>query len=71
VSERNCLVVEGGIDEWAAAISRLVRESDFRIRIGHSAAETISERWTIDHAADAMIAGLRLGAFAMEGRSAA
>ena len=70
VSEHNCLVVDGEASDWAAAISRLVHDPDLRRRIGDAAAVTIRERWTIDHAADAMIAGLSLGASAIQRRVA-
>ena len=71
VPEHNCVVVKGGAEEWARAISRLVADPDLRFRLGDRARETIRERWTIDHAADAMIAGFRLGALAAAERSVA
>ena len=60
VSESNCLVIDGGPDDWAAAIGRLVGDSKLRARLGAAAAETISSRWTLEHAASAMVAGFRL-----------
>jgi glycosyltransferase involved in cell wall biosynthesis len=62
VHEYNCLVVPGyEAAAWANATSRLVRDSNLRSALGFAAARTIRNRWTIDHAADAMLAGLRLG----------
>lgn len=61
VPDRNCLVVEtDDADAWAAAIRRLVGEPMLRRSLGERAAATIRNRWTIEHAADAMAAGLRL-----------
>ena len=59
-TERNCLVVEGGRHEWATAIERLVGDSELRSRLGAAAARTIRDRWTLEHAASAMLAGFRL-----------
>ena len=59
-------MVDGEASDWAAAIFKLVHDPALRRRIGDSAAETIRERWTIDHAADAMIVGLSLGASAVQ-----
>ena len=44
VTERNCLVVDGGRDEWATAIERLVGDSELRSRLGAAAARTIRDR---------------------------
>jgi glycosyltransferase involved in cell wall biosynthesis len=60
VSESNCLVVDGGPEDWATAIGRLVGDSELRVRVGAAAAETIHSRWTLEHAASAMLAGFRL-----------
>jgi glycosyltransferase involved in cell wall biosynthesis len=60
ISECNCLVVDGDAEAWADAIERLVEDRNLRERIGTEAAETIRCRWTIEHAADAMLAGFRL-----------
>lgn len=62
VHEHNCLAL--GAHEpraWAAAIERLVVDHDLRVELGAAAADTIRRRWTIDHACEAMFAGLRLG----------
>jgi glycosyltransferase involved in cell wall biosynthesis len=58
----NSIVVPGyKAAAWEHAISRLAEDSDLRRTLGSAAARTIHNRWTIDHAADAMVAGLRLG----------
>ena len=45
---------------WAKAIARLVEDAKLRLRLGQAAAATISARWTLAHAASAMLAGFRL-----------
>lgn len=63
VPESNCLVVEGhDAASWSAAIDRICTDHELRRRLGESAGRTVRGRWTLDHAADAMVAGLRLGA---------
>jgi len=65
VAERSGLVVEGHDPQaWADAIRRLVEDADLRAALGEAGRRTIQRRWTIDHAVDAMIAGLRLGVLA-------
>jgi glycosyltransferase involved in cell wall biosynthesis len=65
VHNHNCLVVEGHEPEvWAAAVSRLVNDHSLRAALGTAAAGMIRSRWSIEHAADAMLAGLRLGLLA-------
>lgn len=62
VHEHNCLVVEGHDPrDWARAIERLVRDDHLRRTVGERAARTIRSRWTVEHAVDGMLAGLRLG----------
>lgn len=62
VNEQNCLVTETHDPAvWAEHLTRLVRDEDLRRRLGEHARGTIVRRWTIGHAADAMLAGLRLG----------
>jgi glycosyltransferase involved in cell wall biosynthesis len=62
VPEVNCLLVEGHTPgTWAEAIKRLCRDSPLRETLATEAAATIAARWTMSHAVDAMIAGLRLG----------
>jgi glycosyltransferase involved in cell wall biosynthesis len=62
VPDANSLVL-GSADPaaWAKALSTLVENSDLRESLGAGAERTIDNRWTLEHAADAMIAGLRLG----------
>lgn len=62
VSGRNCLLVDPADDlhAWASAIGRLVADHDLRRALGSSAAKTIASRWTIEHSAEALWAGLRL-----------
>jgi D-inositol-3-phosphate glycosyltransferase len=65
VHDHNCLVVESHEPEvWAAAVSRLVNDPTLRSALGTTAARVIRSRWSIEHAADAMLAGLRLGVLA-------
>jgi glycosyltransferase involved in cell wall biosynthesis len=62
VSGVNSLIVAADdVDEWASALSRVVENQQLRLSLGAAAARTIRSRWTIDHAADAMLAGIRLG----------
>jgi glycosyltransferase involved in cell wall biosynthesis len=61
VHRRNALVV--GPEEpraWGAALREVVERPRLRRSLGEAARRTILRRWTIAHAADAMIAGLRL-----------
>ena len=68
VDERNCLLVRRpDAAAWAHAIERVVRDAHLRSTLGAAARETIRSRWTIEHAADAMIAGFRLGILAGQG----
>jgi glycosyltransferase involved in cell wall biosynthesis len=63
VSGVNSLIVAvDDVDEWASALSRVIENHELRLSLGAAAARTIRSRWTIDHAADAMLAGIRLGA---------
>ena len=58
----NAVIVDGhDAATWAAAIARVVGDAELRARLGEAAARSIGSRWTIAHAADAMVAGLRLG----------
>jgi glycosyltransferase involved in cell wall biosynthesis len=62
VSGHNCLVIDGHEPEaWAEALSLLVEDHELRVSLGAAGANTVRRRWTIDHAADAMLAGFRLG----------
>jgi glycosyltransferase involved in cell wall biosynthesis len=63
VDGRNCLLVAThDPNRWGAAIARVAEDSRLRRRLGERARWTIRSRWTIDHAAEAMIAGLALAA---------
>ncbi len=58
----NSVVLEGtDTQPWAEAVETLVRDTHLRERLGEAASRTISRRWTIEHSADAFVAGLRLG----------
>lgn len=62
VPQKNCLVVEShDPHDWANALSIVVADHELRLALGGAAARTIQNRWTMDHSADALIAGLRLG----------
>ena len=56
------MVEEHTPDAWAAALRRLIEDAALRRTLGEAARATVQRRWTMDHAADAMIAGLTLGA---------
>ena len=62
VADRNALVV-GRHDPatWAEAIARVIANPERSADLGAVAAATIRHRWTLEHAAEAMIAGFRLG----------
>jgi glycosyltransferase involved in cell wall biosynthesis len=63
VPNRNCLLVERHTPEaWAASLRLLIEDAALRRTLGEAARTTVERRWTMDHATDAMIAGLRLGA---------
>ena len=47
-------------DAWAGAIAALAEDARRRVALGDEGALTIRRRWTIAHAVDAMVAGLRL-----------
>jgi len=71
VAQRNSLVVDGHDPQpWADAIRRLVVDAPLRAALGEAGRRTIAGRWTIDHAIDAMVAGLRLGVLTRTGRGA-
>jgi glycosyltransferase involved in cell wall biosynthesis len=48
--------------DWACALTRLVDDDALRFSLGAAAARAVHDRWTIEHAADAMLAGFRLAA---------
>ena len=67
VSGSNCLVIDGHRpQDWADALERLIREHDLRRSLAARGRATITRRWTMEHSADAMIAGLRLGLLTRE-----
>jgi glycosyltransferase involved in cell wall biosynthesis len=58
----NCLVIRGHDRErWADAFAEVASDPRFRRELAARARLTIARRWTLEHAADAMVAGLRLG----------
>ena len=67
LSGRNCLVVNSHrADEWAAALERVVGDEELRRSLGEAAERTIRRRWTIEHACESFLAGLRLGLLTKE-----
>jgi glycosyltransferase involved in cell wall biosynthesis len=70
VSEENCLVLpDDDPAAWADAIQRLASDRDLRAKLADRGRATVERRWTLDHSADAMIAGLRLGVLARATRN--
>jgi glycosyltransferase involved in cell wall biosynthesis len=68
-SGHNCLVVDRDDPRsWADRIVELADDPGRRRRLATRAKETIARRWTIEHAVEGMMAGLRLGAFAAKTR---
>jgi glycosyltransferase involved in cell wall biosynthesis len=61
VSEVNCLIVDRDPENWASALRTLADNRKQRLALGEAARRTIRSRWTIAHAADAMMSGFRLG----------
>ncbi len=62
VDGHNALIVDGHDPEvWAESIRRVVGDQQLRRALGEAAAGSVERRWTMDHSADAMLAGLRLG----------
>jgi glycosyltransferase involved in cell wall biosynthesis len=62
VSGHNALVVDGHDPAgWATAIGTIADDAGLRSALGEAAARSIAGRWTTLHAAEAMLAGLRLG----------
>ncbi len=67
VDGRNAVVVDGHDPKtWAAAIEEVTVDPERLGAIARSARETIAARWTVGHAARAMLAGLSLGALVRE-----
>lgn len=68
----NCLLVREATPEaWAKAIREIVDDPSLLRRLGDAARRTVRDRWTIEHAAEAMAAGLRLGALTQRERNEA
>jgi glycosyltransferase involved in cell wall biosynthesis len=62
VDGRTCLIVENHTaSDWASVLRRLVEDETLRRTLGDAARHTVTARWTMKHAADAMIAALSLG----------
>lgn len=62
VADRNAVIVDRhDAISWAQAITRVIANPKESAALGAAAAETIRQRWTLEHAAVAMIAGFRLG----------
>jgi glycosyltransferase involved in cell wall biosynthesis len=62
VPGRNCLLVtEHDPVAWADALRRVIEDRELRHRLGDAAAATVRSRWTLEHAAGAMICALALG----------
>jgi hypothetical protein len=62
VHGHNCLLAASHEPEvWAQRLAQLADDHDFRRALGLRAQQTVTRRWTLDHASDAMLAGLRLG----------
>jgi glycosyltransferase involved in cell wall biosynthesis len=62
VHGRNSLVIDGDDPaSWAAGVECVVLDADLRARLAAEGARTIERRWTVEHSAGALIAGLRLG----------
>lgn len=61
VDGKNCIVVPNHDPAtWAEALEAICRDPPLRRRLAARAADTVSSRWTLDHSADAMVAGMRL-----------
>jgi glycosyltransferase involved in cell wall biosynthesis len=70
VDGNNCMIVgDHDPDSWAKAIARLATDAELRSGLGVNARATIGRRWTIEHAADAMLAGLRIPLLAGNGQA--
>jgi glycosyltransferase involved in cell wall biosynthesis len=65
VAGRNCLIAEAGSPgSWADCIRLLADDENLRRSIASAARDTIARRWTLGHAVEGMVSGLRLGATA-------
>jgi glycosyltransferase involved in cell wall biosynthesis len=62
VHEHNCLLTQSHEPSvWRERLAELTDDHDLGRTLGLRAHQTVARRWTLDHAADAMLAGLRLG----------
>jgi glycosyltransferase involved in cell wall biosynthesis len=62
VDGRSGVLVDGlEPDRWARAIVACIADPRYAAELGERARSTVLARWTIDHAVDAMLAGLKLG----------
>jgi glycosyltransferase involved in cell wall biosynthesis len=69
VSGHNSLIVESHEPEdWATALRSLASHQALRLRLAAAGRETVASRWTMDHAVDGMIAGLRLAIYGATAR---
>jgi glycosyltransferase involved in cell wall biosynthesis len=58
----NCRVIQGHDPcRWAEAIAEVTSDRALRSKLAARARSTIVRRWTVEHSADAIVAGLRLG----------
>jgi D-inositol-3-phosphate glycosyltransferase len=65
VTGRNSIVIDShDPSDWAMALEQVVKDDRLREELGLAAAATIARRWTIEHSADAVVAGFRLGVLA-------
>jgi glycosyltransferase involved in cell wall biosynthesis len=67
VDGSNCVLVrEPTSVAWEAALRRVAESPDLRLGLGARAGATIARRWTIQHAAESMLAALRLAVLARD-----
>jgi glycosyltransferase involved in cell wall biosynthesis len=63
VPGHNCLVMDThDAAPWANALARFAGDAELSADLGAVALRTIARRWTMDHAVEGTLAGLRLGA---------
>jgi hypothetical protein len=58
----NCLVAADDPASWADAMKAMMESASLRASVGAAAQATVRRRWTMAHAVEGMMAGLRLGA---------
>lgn len=59
--ESYVLVDDDDAPSWARAIEELLADADLRASLGARARDEVRGRWSLDHAAGAMISGIALG----------